>query len=105
MSEWSEAVLDVVDRVPPGRVTTYGLVAEAVRERLGRGTARQVGTLLATQGAAVPWWRVVRVDGTLPEPLRERTAEHYAAEGTAVRDSGSIDIHHAVWDPLEDTHA
>lgn len=98
-------MLDIVERVPPGRATTYGLVAEAVRALTGRGSARQVGTLMATQGAAVPWWRVVRADGTLPEHLRDRATEHYTAESTPVRPSGSVDLDHAVWDPLEDTHA
>lgn len=96
---------DVVERVPPGRVTTYGLVAEAVRALLGRGTARQVGTFMATRSAGLAWWRVVRADGTLPEHLRDRAAEHYAAEGTPVRSPGSVDIDRAVWDPLEDHHA
>lgn len=100
MNEWDEAVLDVVDEVPPGRVTTYGLVAEAVRERLGRGGARQVGRLMATEGGAVAWWRVVRADGTLPDALRERAAAHYAAEGTALRPAGGVDLDRAGWDPL-----
>lgn len=98
-------MLDIVERVPAGRATTYGLVAEAVRALTGRGSARQVGTLMATQGAAVPWWRVVRADGSLPEHLRDRATEHYTAERTPVRPSGSVDLDHAVWDPLEDTHA
>lgn len=98
-------MLDVVDQVPAGRATTYGLVAEAVRARLGRGGARQVGRLMATEGAAVPWWRVVRADGTLPEPLRDRAAGHYDAEGTARRPAGGVDLDRAMWDPLEEMDA
>ena len=48
-----EAVLSLVEQVLPGRVTTYGDLAEA----LGRGGPRQVGNVLATWGAAVGWWR------------------------------------------------
>ena len=76
-----EAVLRLVERVPAGRVTTYGDLAEAV----GRGGPRQVGTVMATWGGGVPWWRVVRADGS---PARGHEAEalrRLAAEGTPLR--------------------
>lgn len=105
VSDWDEAVFDVVEQVPAGRATTYGLVAEAVRARLGRGGARQVGALMATQGTSMPWWRVVRADGTLPEHLRERAAGHYDAEGTARRPTGAVDLDNALFDPVEELDA
>jgi alkylated DNA nucleotide flippase Atl1 len=37
--DYVEAVLALVEQVPPGRVTTYGALAEAV----GSGGPRQVG--------------------------------------------------------------
>ena len=46
---------------------------------------RQVGRVMATYGAAVAWWRVVRADGTLPEHLRARAREHYLEEATPLR--------------------
>ena len=78
-----EAVLRLVEQVPAGRVTTYGDLAEAV----GRGGPRQVGQVMATWGGGVPWWRVVRADGS---PARGHEAEalrRLAAEGTPVRGS------------------
>jgi alkylated DNA nucleotide flippase Atl1 len=78
-----EAVLRLVEEVPAGAVTTYGDLAEAV----GRGGPRQVGTVLATWGGGVPWWRVVRADGS---PARGHEAEalhRLAAEGTPLRGS------------------
>ena len=53
------SVLDVVARIPAGRVMTYGDVAEF----LGSGSARTVGMVLAKHGHEVPWQRVVRADG------------------------------------------
>ncbi|MDD9205825.1 MGMT family protein, partial [Georgenia sp. 10Sc9-8] len=41
--EYLEAVLDLVDQVPPGRVMTYGTIADVVGAGLGRGGPRQVG--------------------------------------------------------------
>jgi len=93
-----EAVLLLVERVPPGRVTSYGVVAEYV----GVGGPRQVGTVLASYGAAVPWWRVVRADGTLPGCHRTRARDHYAAEGTPLLDGARgprVDMRRAAWDP------
>src|SRR5665648_346316 len=57
--EYLEAVLDLVADVPPGRVMTYGGIAEVLRDRTGRGGARQVGQVMALAGGGVPWWRVV----------------------------------------------
>jgi len=57
--EYVEQVLALVDRVPQGRVTTYGALAREV----GRGGPRQVGRVMSLHGDAVAWWRVVHADG------------------------------------------
>lgn len=54
-----ESVLSEVERIPPGRVASYGDVAE----RVGRGGPRGVGQVMAHYGSTVAWWRVVRADG------------------------------------------
>ncbi|GAA4423037.1 hypothetical protein GCM10023169_18170 [Georgenia halophila] len=99
-TELAELVLDVADQVPPGRVTTYGLVAEAVRAASGHGHPRHVGTVMAVYGAEVPWWRVVRADGTLPRQLRARALENYRAEGTPLSPfvPVRVDLERALWD-------
>ncbi|WP_448071558.1 MGMT family protein [Georgenia yuyongxinii] len=98
-TELTELVLDVVDQIPRGRVTTYGLVAEAVRAVSGRGHARHVGTIMATYGAEVAWWRVVRADGSLPRQLRERAVAHYREEGTPMSAFvARVELHRALWD-------
>ena len=78
-----EAVLRLVEEIPPGRVATYGDVAEAV----GEGGPRQVGRVMATWGAAVPWWRVVRADGSPARGHEQEALRRLAAEGTAIRRS------------------
>ena len=60
---FAEAVLDVVARIPRGRVMSYGDVAEYA----GAGGPRAVGTVLARWGSGVPWHRVVTADGR-PNP-------------------------------------
>jgi alkylated DNA nucleotide flippase Atl1 len=89
-----EAVLRVVESIPPGRVLTYGDVAEIV----GQAGPRQVGRVMATLGSLVPWWRVLRASG---EPARghEREAlEELRAERTALRPDGlRVDLRLARW--------
>ena len=93
--EYVEAVLSLVEQVPAGRVTTYGALAEAVR----RGGPRQVGRVMATYGGGVPWWRVVRADGTLPLCHDGEARQHHLAEGTPFRPSGLVDMASAMWWP------
>ena len=93
--EYVERVLALVEQVPPGRVTTYGLIAAAI----GAGGPRQVGAVMATYGGPVPWWRVVRADGSLPPSHDDRARAAYLEEGTPLRPSGAVDVRRAVWDP------
>ena len=85
-----EAVLSLVERVPPGRVTTYGAVADAV----GVGGPRLVGRVMSQHGAGVPWWRVVRADGSTQDFLVASAARHWRAEGTPLRQrsDGSVRV-------------
>ncbi|HET6563260.1 MAG TPA: MGMT family protein [Marmoricola sp.] len=93
--EYVEAVLSVVERIPEGRVTTYGAIADHV----GRGGPRQVGRVMALYGGSVPWWRVVRADGSPPECHEGEAVQHHRAEGTPLRSSGRIDLSAAFWSP------
>lgn len=97
-----EDVLSLVERIPVGRVMSYGAIAD----HLGRCGPRRVGNVMGTDGAAVPWWRVVRVDGSLPPSHERRALEHYRVEGTALRGaavggSGAtrVDMTRAAWSP------
>ena len=99
-SELAELVLQVAEQVPEGRATTYGLVAEAVREHTGRGSARYVGNVMSRYGREVPWWRVVRADGTLPRHLRTDASVRYRDEGTPMEPLAAtmVDLRRALWD-------
>ena len=96
-----EAVLAVVERVPPGRVTTYGAIAEHV----GRGGPRQVGRVMAVHGGGVPWWRVVRADGKPPACHEGAAVAEYLAEGTPLRAPRRLDLTRAFWEPTGSTGA
>jgi len=49
-SEYAEAVNALVRQIPIGRVMTYGLIAEILREEMGIGGPRVVGNVLAGAG-------------------------------------------------------
>jgi len=86
-----EAVFDVVEQIPPGRVSTYG----AVGRLIGVGP-RRVARALSLGGGAVPWWRVLRADGTVAEPVRVRQLELLASEGVPLR-GGRVDLRAVGW--------
>ena len=90
-------MLDVVDSIPPGRVMSYGDIAEYLGDGPG---PRQVGRVMAVYGGAVAWWRVIHSDGT-PAPGHDSVAlEHYLAEGTPLRSARPpvrVDMRRARW--------
>lgn len=92
MDDFSEAVLDVVERIPPGQVMAYGDIAEY----LGRGGPRQVGRVMATYGGGVPWWRVVHADGTPAVPEDGRAVELLREDDTPMR-GHRVDMRRARW--------
>jgi len=90
-------VLAVVRRIPSGRVLTYGDVAALAEVD---ATARDVGQVLLRHGDGddVPWWRVLRADGTPPPHLLDRQLGLLRAEGTPLVPSGAaVDLHLARW--------
>ena len=86
-----EAVYDAVEQIPPGRVSTYG----AIGRLIGIGP-RRVARALSSGGGAVPWWRVLRADGTVAEPVRVEQLARLAAEGVPTR-HGRVDLHAVGW--------
>jgi alkylated DNA nucleotide flippase Atl1 len=75
--EFTELVLRAVEQIPPGRVTTYGDIAQF----LGRGGPRQVGQVMSRVGGSVAWWRVVRADGRPVRGLEGQALARLAADG------------------------
>ena len=127
VEEYAAAVLDVVRRIPSGRAMTYGLIAEIVGERLGRGGPRQVGSVMAgsgdryahlvpgdadvgpddavgeappPDGERVPWWRVVNAAGSPPQHHLTEALDALRAEGCPLsRDGRRVHLRRAVWFP------
>ncbi|MEU0068388.1 MGMT family protein [Streptomyces sp. NPDC006332] len=107
LPEYAERVLDVAERIPPGRVMTYGDIAEW----LEAGGPRQVGRVMSLYGGAVPWWRVVRADGVLIPGHEVEALSRYREEGTPLKQASQaaeghlprVDMRQARWDGGEHT--
>lgn len=90
---FAQRILACVESIPAGRVMTYGDVAEFA----GTRSARVVGRVLAADGGTVPWHRVLRADGSLPEHLYTEQRQRLLAEG--VRFVGDrVDLVRHRWD-------
>jgi alkylated DNA nucleotide flippase Atl1 len=98
--EYVEEVLALVERIPPGRVMSYGAVADHLSERSGRASARLVGSIMARYGGGVPWHRVVNAAGRLPPGHETEALARLAAEGAPLRGVG-VDMSTAIWRPEE----
>ncbi len=99
--DYVEAVLDLVERIPAGRVMSYGTIAEYLGPRFGRGSARRVGTIMAQHGGSVPWYRVVAANGRTPPGHEVAARRSLTAEGVAFRGE-RVDMAVHAWFPDHD---
>jgi methylated-DNA-protein-cysteine methyltransferase-like protein len=102
-----EQVYAVVRRIPRGRVTSYGRVAQM----LGRpNAARAVGYALAALAdkrkldPPLPWYRVINHAGRISTPDMDGGANQQMrllrAEGVAVSDDLRVDLSVYLWEGL-----
>ena len=99
--DFFESVWAVVAEIPPGKVTTYGAIAE----HLGtKSAARTVGWALnPAVGSGLPCHRVVNRFGALsgkrhfegPHVMEERLR----SEGVTFTDEGHVDLDEHLWVP------
>ncbi|WP_417216371.1 MGMT family protein [Arthrobacter sp.] len=92
--QYAEAVHRLAAGIPSGSVLTYGDIAEL----LGAGGPRQVGAAMAHSDGELPWWRVLRANGTLRADLQERALPHWIDEEIPLRGSRVL-VGGARWQP------
>ena len=100
MSDLYPKIYQLVAEIPPGKVATYGQLAEFLR----KCGARQVGYALAATPAEldIPWHRVINSRGEVSE--RSGAGEQrrlLIAEGVLFNKSGKVDFEACGWEGPE----
>ena len=90
-------IYEVVRRIPPGRVATYGQVATVVSAAV---TAQQVGEAMAAlryghPEPAVPWQRVINAQGKVSTGQRQQ--HMLEQEGVGFNAKGCTDLGRFGW--------
>ncbi|MBI2966377.1 MAG: MGMT family protein [Bacteroidetes bacterium] len=105
-ADFFQRVWEVASKIPRGRVTSYGAIAEYLGGKL---SARMVGWAMNKAGSSrkpVPAHRVVNRNGML-------TGKHYFGsprlmqqllenEGIEVMDDVIVNFHKKFWDPVKE---
>jgi alkylated DNA nucleotide flippase Atl1 len=97
-TDFADRVLGVAENIPPGRVMSYGDIAEY----LGEKGPRQVGRVMALWGGGVAWWRVIHADGSFLAGHEREALTRYLDEGTPLRRTRDgavcgVDMRRARW--------
>lgn len=85
--EQVERVRALVAAIPPGRVATYGDIANAA----GLSSPRTVGWIMRTDSADLPWHRVISASGRPAAHLAARQLRLLGEEGVPIID-GRVDL-------------
>jgi methylated-DNA-protein-cysteine methyltransferase-like protein len=100
-------VWEVVRKIPPGKVATYGQIAGLVGPPPGMALQdyrafgpRWVGGAMAACPEGVPWQRVINAQGkiSLPGASKQRQQELLEAEGVPFDERGHVDLKKYQWD-------
>lgn len=98
-----DAIYAIVRQIPPGKVATYGQIAELADMA---GQARLVGYALyrVTHELEVPWHRVINVKGEISKSPFRHGDDHLQRslleqEGICFSAQGKIDLHQHRWQP------
>ncbi len=91
-NEFSQRVYELALNIPPGRVTTYGILAKAAGG--GSMAARSISSILgkAPNQRAIPWHRIVYAGGKvwLDDEHEASRRRQYKKEGIKVNEKGFI---------------
>ena len=95
MTPFNEQVYSIVEKIPCGKVVSYGQIAWMLGRPRG---ARLVGWAMRNCPEHLPWQRVVKADGTIADgghpEIRRAPLE---AEGVPFLPDGRVDMKSCLW--------
>ena len=109
MTNFYEQVYAVVRRIPRGKVTSYGRIAQMLgRPRAARAVGYALNALKDKQNdpayAAIPWQRVINSQGRISIVNREHSANRQAEllreEGVVVSQELRVNLAVYLWEGL-----
>jgi methylated-DNA-protein-cysteine methyltransferase-like protein len=103
---FSQAIMDVVKHIPPGRATSYGAIARAIGYP---NMSRMVGKIMGTCNSAqteIPSHRVVNAQGILSGKDSFGAGlemQHLLeAEGIVIKNNRILHWKNVFWDPIRE---
>ncbi len=88
-----EHIREMINAIPPGKVATYGDIADLAKAP----SARLVGRVLSEDGHDLPWHRVLRANGTAAPHLAREQLELLRGEGV-LADGERVDLRQHRWE-------
>jgi methylated-DNA-protein-cysteine methyltransferase-like protein len=92
-------VYEIVCRIPPGRVSTYGRIAAMTHVPRGaRGVGWALADLPPDRARQVPWWRVINAAGRISNEYNAALQRALLeAEGVRFDPHGYVDLERFLW--------
>ena len=103
LMSYYDDVYDLVKRIPPGKVSTYGRIAQLTPVPRGaRGVGWALAGLAPDLARSVPWWRVINAAGRISNEFNAALQrELLDAEGILFDERGYVDLGIYLWDGQE----
>lgn len=104
LSPFTKKVIQIIKKIPKGRVATYGQIAKLAGNA---GGARGVVWILHSSSDAynLPWHRVVNAQGLIAIPSDRKNhreqKRRLQAEGVAFTDTSHVDLQKFLWKAKE----
>jgi methylated-DNA-protein-cysteine methyltransferase-like protein len=93
-------VYELVKRIPPGKISTYGRIAQLTAVPRGaRGVGWALAGLPPELSRIVPWWRVINAAGRISNQFNAALQrELLEAEGIRFDERGYVDLGVCLWE-------
>lgn len=96
MKPFFEQVYEIVAQIPSGKVVSYGQIARMLG---APRAARQVGWAMRRCPEGMPWYRVIKADGSVAGGMfPELWGEMLAQEDIIFLPDGRVDMTACAWD-------
>ena len=99
MAGYYDDVYEIVQRIPPGKISTYGRIAQLTAVPRGaRGVGWALAGLTPDLARTVPWWRVINAAGRISNEYNAALQrELLEAEGVVFDVRGYVDLKRFLW--------